>query len=54
MSKLVAIHATSQNETIENKQPWLKYIGLDLAEGKVRNNLEAGVLEPMVSKVKQL
>ena len=29
-------------------------LGLDLAEGKVRNNLEHGVLEPMVSKIKSL
>jgi T-complex protein 1 subunit alpha len=27
-------------------------MGLDLAEGKIRNNLEAGVIEPAMSKVK--
>ena len=30
------------------------YSGLDLMNGKVRNNLSAGVLEPTVSKVKSL
>jgi len=28
--------------------------GLDLTNGKIRNNLEAGVLEPAMSKVKCL
>lgn len=30
----------------------LKYTGLDLVNGKVKNNLDKGVLEPMVSKIK--
>lgn len=32
----------------------MKYSGLDLVKGKPRNNLAAGVLEPMVSKIKCL
>lgn len=28
--------------------------GLDLTNGKVRNNIEAGVLEPAMSKVKMI
>jgi T-complex protein 1 subunit alpha len=32
----------------------LKYSGLDLVLGKVRNNLAHGVLEPTMSKVKSL
>lgn len=28
--------------------------GLDLFEGKVRNNLQAGVLEPAMSKIKSI
>jgi T-complex protein 1 subunit alpha len=32
----------------------LKYSGLDLINGKIRNNLIAGVLEPALSKVKSL
>lgn len=29
-------------------------MGLDLIKGTVRNNFEAGVLEPLVSKVKSI
>ena len=32
----------------------LSRIGLDLIEGKVRDNLKAGVLEPCISKIKCL
>lgn len=32
----------------------MKYSGLDLMNGKVRDNLKAGVLEPAMSKVKSL
>jgi T-complex protein 1 subunit alpha len=32
----------------------LKHSGLDLINGKVRNNLHAGVLEPAMSKIKSL
>lgn len=32
----------------------LKWVGLDLIEGTVRDNKKAGVLEPTVSKVKSL
>lgn len=32
----------------------LKHSGLDLVNGKIRNNLKAGVLEPTISKVKSL
>jgi len=32
----------------------LKYSGLDLDEGKMRNNKKAGVFEPSISKYKQL
>jgi T-complex protein 1 subunit alpha len=31
-----------------------RYIGLDLIKGEVRNNLEAGVVEPAISKIKSL
>ena len=34
--------------------PALKYTGLDLSEGTVRNNLLAGVVEPRTSKVKAI
>ncbi len=32
----------------------LRYSGLDLTNGKIRNNLTAGVVEPAVSKIKSL
>ena len=54
ISKMIVLHNNAQNDPTNEKLAWLKYVGLDLVEGKVRNNLEAGVLEPMVSKVKSL
>ena len=32
----------------------LKYVGLDLLKGQLRNNLDAGVVEPAISKIKSL
>ena len=32
----------------------MKHSGLDLINGKVKNNLSAGVLEPSMSKIKSL
>lgn len=32
----------------------LKYCGLDLIKGKPRDNLKAGVLEPMISKINSI
>jgi T-complex protein 1 subunit alpha len=54
VSKMIVLHNNYQNDPTNEKLSWLKYIGLDLLEGKVRNNMEAGVLEPMVSKVKSI
>ena len=54
MSKLIALHNSKQNDPANPKFQGLEFIGLDLTEGKVRNNLDAGVLEPMVSKIKSL
>lgn len=39
-----------KNDNVEN----LKFTGLDLVNGVVRNNLEAGVVEPAISKIKSL
>merc|ERR1712127_252967 len=51
ISKLRAYHNSAQtNADKEN----FKYIGLDLDEGKVRNNLKAGVLEPAMTKLKSI
>ena len=54
ISKLIVIHNNHLNDPLNEKLLYLKYVGLDLLEGKVRNNLEAGVLEPTVSKVKSI
>jgi T-complex protein 1 subunit alpha len=32
----------------------LKFMGLDLIKGEVRDNLHAGVVEPALSKIKSL
>jgi len=49
--KLRAYHHSSQVKT-EHTQ--LKFYGLDLLEGQVRDNKKAGVFEPALSKLKQL
>lgn len=46
-------HNAAQKAEDETKKE-LKYSGLDLVNGKVRNNLKAGVLEPAMSKIKSL
>jgi T-complex protein 1 subunit alpha len=53
LAKMKMYHAASQTSTDEKKVEY-KYVGLDLANGKVRNNLKAGVLEPTLSKIKSL
>jgi len=55
VSKLRALHSASQEEgQTDEKKIELKYCGLDLVNGKPKNNLKAGVLEPMVSKIKSI
>lgn len=51
VSQLKAHHYTSQH--VEGKSG-LKYTGLDLTKGCVRDNLQAGVVEPAISKIKSL
>ncbi|KAK2548457.1 T-complex protein 1 subunit alpha [Acropora cervicornis] len=51
VAKLRAYHNTSQ---INTERSTLKWVGLDLIEGKVRDNKKAGVLEPSISKIKCL
>ncbi|KAL0429076.1 UNVERIFIED_CONTAM: T-complex protein 1 subunit alpha [Sesamum radiatum] len=61
VAKLRAYHHTAQTKA--DKKAFVKvqmlqmlcilaYMGLDLVKGTVRNNLEAGVIEPAMSKVK--
>lgn len=57
LAKLKVLHNASQklspDETDEKKKA-LKYSGLELMNGKVRDNLKHGVVEPSMSKVKSL
>lgn len=49
VAQLRATHARSQNG-----EPELKWMGLDLIDGVIRDNLKAGVVEPAMSKIKSL
>jgi T-complex protein 1 subunit alpha len=53
---LRVFHNAAQKEGAESdpKKLQLKYSGLELMQGKVRNNLANGVIEPAMSKVKSL
>merc|ERR1711998_662709 len=50
-AKLCAIHHTSQTDPGKRH---LQNRGLDLVNGKIRDNMAAGVVEPAMSKIKQL
>jgi T-complex protein 1 subunit alpha len=56
VSKLRVLHNAVQNANAENNEKFkdVEFSGLDLVEGKIRNNLQAGVLEPMMSKLKSI
>ncbi|KAI3441108.1 CCT-alpha (T-complex protein 1 subunit alpha) [Psidium guajava] len=49
VAKLRAYHHTAQTKADKKH---LSSMGLDLSKGTIRNNLEAGVMEPAMSKVK--
>lgn len=51
VAKLRAYHNTSQTKADHAN---LKWVGLDLFEGVVKDNKKAGVLEPAMSKIKSL
>ncbi|KAI8474760.1 MAG: chaperonin complex component [Monoraphidium minutum] len=51
VAKLRAFHHSAQTDP--SKAALCEY-GLDLVEGRVRNNVEAGVLEPAISKTKMI
>lgn len=53
LAKLRVFHNAAQKSDDEKKKE-LKFSGLDLMNGKIRNNLNAGVLEPGLSKIKML
>merc|ERR1719197_1098198 len=50
-AKLCAIHHTSQTDPQKRN---LQFRGLDLVNGKIRDNMASGVVEPAMSKIKQL
>jgi T-complex protein 1 subunit alpha len=57
LAKLRVYHSAAQRQdgnANDEKKKALKYSGLDLTNGKVRNNLANGVVEPAMSKVKSL
>lgn len=51
VAKLRAYHHTAQTNADKKH---LAHFGLDLIEGRVRNNVDAGVLEPALSKTKMI
>jgi T-complex protein 1 subunit alpha len=51
VAKLRGFHNISQTDKTKKEFSWY---GLDLHEGRIRNNLEAGVLEPAMSKIKSI
>ena len=55
IAKLRVFHNAAQKAADDDKKKKdLIFSGLDLMNGKVRDNLKAGVLEPTMSKVKSL
>jgi len=53
LTKLRFVHDKSQ-KTDGEESVKLKHTGLDLVHGKIRNNFNAGVFEPAISKIKSL
>jgi len=54
VAKLCAYHSAAQSAGADEERRRLKYYGLDLTTGELRDNLAAGVLEPALSKVKAI
>jgi T-complex protein 1 subunit alpha len=54
VAKLRAYHYAAQSAPAGDPKKRLRFCGLDLIEGDVRDNLRAGVLEPAVSKIRSL
>lgn len=53
VAKLRSVHARGQHSD-DLDDAGLKFMGLDLVEGVIRDNLAAGVVEPAISKIKSL
>ena len=55
LAQLRVLHKTSKMADKDNeKERNYRFAGLNLIDGKVRDNKKAGVLEPAMSKVKSL
>ncbi|KAI9025350.1 T-complex protein 1 subunit alpha [Phycomyces nitens] len=54
VSKLRAYHNSALGKGADPSKRAMKYYGLELINGQVRDNLKAGVLEPAMSKIKSL
>lgn len=52
LTKLRFVHGKAQSEPDKEESKKYKYTGLDLLNGKIRNNFNAGVFEPAISKIK--
>jgi len=53
VARLRSVHAKGQHSE-DPADDELKFMGLDLIEGTIRDNLAAGVVEPAISKIKSL
>jgi len=53
VAKLRSVHAKGQHSE-DASDDALKFMGLDLVDGTIRDNLAAGVVEPAISKIKSL
>eukprot|EP00497_Spongosphaera_streptacantha_P001343 TRINITY_DN1946_c0_g1_i1.p2 TRINITY_DN1946_c0_g1~~TRINITY_DN1946_c0_g1_i1.p2 ORF type:complete len:121 (-),score=45.66 TRINITY_DN1946_c0_g1_i1:2-364(-) len=51
VARLRGYHSMSQSDDSKKKYRW---IGLNLADGSMRDNVKAGVLEPAMSKIKSI
>ncbi|KAI9138858.1 T-complex protein 1 subunit alpha [Paraphysoderma sedebokerense] len=54
VAKLRAYHNASQNAAPGDVKKGLKWYGLELINGTIRDNVKAGILEPAMSKIKSL
>mmetsp|Transcript_106581 Transcript_106581/g.318518 ORF Transcript_106581/g.318518 Transcript_106581/m.318518 type:complete len:551 (-) Transcript_106581:62-1714(-) len=54
LASLRVRHNASQKATEDPKKREYRWYGMDLMNGTVRNSVQAGVLEPLVSKLKSL
>lgn len=54
VAKLRAYHNAALNDGANKRKRALKYYGLELLDGGLRDNLNAGVLEPAMSKIRSL